>query len=158
MQVIFIDTSIMANILDIPFMNEERSKVMEKLQDMINNSNKYTLILPLATIIETGNHIAHIKDGTIRREKAYKMAELLQKTANNEAPWEWYGRELEDKDLMDIAQKFPNTAMTMKMGIGDLSIIKAYEKYKKNTNSYIKVMIWSLDKHLSENYSIFYNI
>ena len=158
MQVIFIDTSIMANILDIPFMNEERSKVMEKLQDMINNSNKYTLILPLATIIETGNHIAHIKDGTIRREKAYKMAELLQKTANNEAPWEWYGRELEDKDLMDIAQKFPNAAMTMKMGIGDLSIIKAYEKYKKNTNSYIKVMIWSLDKHLSENYSIFYNI
>lgn len=31
------------------------------------------LIMPASTIIETGNHIAHISDGTIRRKIALKF-------------------------------------------------------------------------------------
>ena len=59
-----------------------------------------TLILPVSTIIESGNHIAHIADGHIRREKAIKFQTFLKKTANEEAPWTLYGVTLTKEDLL----------------------------------------------------------
>ncbi len=44
-----------------------------------------TMILPMSTIIESGNHIAHIADGTVRRKKAMEFQTFLRKTARDEA-------------------------------------------------------------------------
>lgn len=33
-------------------------------------------------------------------------------------------------------------------GIGDLSIIRAYEKYQEDITGINKIMIWSVDRHL----------
>ena len=37
----------------------------------------------------------------------------------------------------------------MEMGIGDMSIIRFYEKYKNEVPAVGRIMIWSKDKHLS---------
>ena len=108
-----------------------------------------TLILPLATITESGNHISHIADGNIRREKAVKFQEFLRKTAKEEAPWELYGVGFTKEDLLIIADQFPDCAQKMEMGIGDMSIIRFYEKYKNEVPAVGRIMIWSKDKHLS---------
>ena len=91
-EVYFMDTSILVNILQIPGMSQCQGRVMEDLKDYI--SRKAVLILPLATIIETGNHIAHISNGDIRLKCAKKMATFLQKTVAGEAPWTYNKNEL----------------------------------------------------------------
>ncbi|WP_425058634.1 hypothetical protein SCACP_32910 [Sporomusa carbonis] len=147
MNVRFIDTSILVNILDIPNMNDKHSQVIEEFQAVIKDKSQ-VLILPLATIIETGNHIAHISNGEIRRQKAKRMAAFLENTASGKAPWKYYGKELETDDLLWLAKEFPDNAMRQ-TGIGDLSIIRAYEKYKEEVPAIETIMIWSVDSHLS---------
>ncbi|MBQ3415898.1 MAG: hypothetical protein IJH39_11320 [Clostridia bacterium] len=152
MDVRVIDTSVLLNILDIPNRNANHEEVFKEFKELAESKNE-TLILPLASIIETGNHIAHISDGNIRREKAKLFSIYLKKTANGEAPWEYFGKELDKDDLSIIADEFPSNAM-METGIGDMSIIRAYEKYKQLVPSIGRIMIWSLDGHLqgySEN-------
>ncbi|MFB5762947.1 hypothetical protein [Paenibacillus medicaginis] len=92
MHVSIIDTSILCNIINIPFRNQNHREVIEELTALQQDKQK-TLILPLAAIIETGNHIAHIADGNLRRERAQRMAELIKRTVNDEAPWTYYGKE-----------------------------------------------------------------
>lgn len=146
MNVRFMDTSIVMNLLEIPNMCADVERVKEEFRRIIEN--KETLILPLSTIIESGNHTAHINDGAIRRTKAMKFGEFLKKTANSEAPWTLYGVEITKEDLLTLAEEFPNRALKEQMGIGDMSIIRFYEKYKKTIPAIGKIMIWSTDKHL----------
>ncbi len=101
------------------------------------------------SIVESGNHIAHIADGRIRRERSLIFKEFLEKTANNEAPWKLYGVKLEKDDLLALAEKFPDYALQYEMGLGDMSIIHFYEKYKEETPAVGHIMIWSTDRHLS---------
>ena len=146
MNVRFIDTSIIMNLLEIPEKCQDREIVKNEFNKAIETGD--TLILPVSTIIESGNHIAHIGNGSIRREKALKFKEFLENTANNKSPWQLYGTELKNDDLLYIAKEFPDKALTLNMGIGDLSIIRFYEKYKENVPAIGKIMIWSTDIHL----------
>ena len=147
MRVRFIDTSIIMNILEIPGMCSDAEAVKAEFKDAVENGE--TLILSFPTIIESGNHIAHIKSGTIRRDRALKFQEYLEKTANNEAPWQLYGVKLEKEDLLVLAEKFPVYAQQYEMGLGDMSIIRFYEKYKEETPAIGHIMIWTKDRHLS---------
>lgn len=146
MNVRFIDTSIIMNLLEIPNMCSSAEEVKEEFKAAVEAED--TLILPMATIIESGNHIAHIADGNVRRNKAQEFQRFLRKTANDEAPWKLYGLELKKEDLLELAEVFPDYALTMEMGIGDISIIRFYEKYKKEVPAIEHIMIWSRDKHL----------
>ena len=62
---------------------------MNELKDLLKFSSKNVLILPFATIIETGNHIAHCGDGNIRKKTAGKFCECIDKIIKNEAPWQY---------------------------------------------------------------------
>lgn len=146
MNVRFMDTSILMNLLEVPYMCDEAKKIKEEFAKAVEA--KETLILPMSTIIESGNHIAHIRDGNIRREKALKFQEFFKKTAREEAPWTFYGIEFTKEDLELLADEFPDKALNMKMGIGDMSIIRFYEKYKESTPGIGRIMIWSTDSHL----------
>ena len=147
MRVRFIDTSIIMNLLEIPYMCADAGKIRAEFKMAVENGE--ILILPFSTIIESGNHIAHISDGTIRRARALKFKEFLEKTAKNEAPWKLYGVKLEKDDLLALADKFPDYALKYEMGLGDMSIIHFYEKYKEETPAVGHIMIWSTDRHLS---------
>lgn len=147
MNVHFIDTSVLVNILDIPKMNADRKEVLEEYNDLIKDEGN-TLLLPLATIVETGNHIAHITSGNVRRTKGKEMAGMLRDMANGNAPWDYYEGEITREDLLYFSKVFPDMVM-METGIGDLSIISAYTKYKKEVPAIGFIRIWSLDTHLS---------
>lgn len=148
MRIHFIDTSILVNILDIPGMNQDRETVLNEYQELKVNRN--TFILPLATIIETGNHIAHIDDGNIRRKKGIEFAEMLHKIANDESPWKFFEDEVTREEIAVIANRLPDSVI-YESGVGDLSIIAAYEKYKNNIPAIGYIRIWSMDGHL-KNY------
>lgn len=77
MNVRFIDTSVMANMLKIPGKCNAAESVQEEFKQVIEA--KEVLILPIATIIETGNHIAHIDSGNIRRTIAQNLESIFGK-------------------------------------------------------------------------------
>lgn len=146
MNVSFIDTSIVMNLLEIPQRCQDAKEIKKEFKKAVESDE--VLILPMPTIIESGNHISHIADGNIRREKAIKFQTFLRKTALQEAPWKLYGVEFTSDDLLALAEEFPDYAQKMEMGIGDMSIIRFYEKYKNDIPAIGKIRIWSTDKHL----------
>lgn len=145
MNVKFIDTSVMLNLLEVPDMCNDAKKVKEQWKQ--NLEAKDVLIMPAATIIETGNHIAHIANGNKRREIAGRFGEFLRKTANGEAPWQLYGVKSTKEELLYLADNIEEFA-TREIGIGDMSIIYAYQRYIEETPAIGTIMIWSTDAHL----------
>ncbi|MEG0963478.1 MAG: hypothetical protein RR139_11350 [Lachnospiraceae bacterium] len=151
MRVHFIDTSVFVNIVDVPMMNDQRKEVMAELKSLLKNKDKETMILPFATIIETGNHIAQNGDGQQRRKTAENFCKIIEMTLKGEAPWIYYGEQMRAEDLEAICLEFPDAAMRGE-GFGDLSMINAYNKYKDETPAINEIRIWSLDKHLKDTY------
>lgn len=114
MNVRFIDTSVMANMLKIPGRCNDAESVQEEFKQVLEA--KEVLILPIATIIETGNHIAHIADSNARRSIAGKFGEYLRKTAEGEAPWQLYGIEIDKEGLLYLADHIEENA-SQKIGM-----------------------------------------
>lgn len=146
MNVRFIDTSIMLNLLEVPGSCSEKEKVKQEWAEVLKN--KETLIMPIATIIETGNHIAHISNGNARHTVTEKFKEFLEKTAEEKAPWTLYGNGLDKEEIRYVADHL-NEFTKNCIGIGDMTIIYAFEKYRKEQPAIGTIMIWSTDSHLS---------
>ena len=146
MDVHFMDTSILLNLLNVPHRNQDRPTVWKEFQELAGDPVN-VLILPFAALIETGNHIAHIDDGTLRRQCAKTFAQCLEKTLDGKAPWAFYGQQFEKEDLRRLGEQFPDAA-TREIGFGDLSILRAYETYKARTPAIRRIRIWTTDHHL----------
>ncbi len=60
----FVDTSIFANLLDVPGRAQQRDRVRREQREWA--AARCGLVLPVATVIETGNHIAQLANGQCR--------------------------------------------------------------------------------------------
>ena len=138
-----VDTSIFCEILNIPHMNSSREQVIKKFAELIEQDTSF--LLPMASIYETGNHIAQLSDGGNRRRYAEAFVEEVQKAINGDSPWTIMQVPML-KEVRIWLNQFPNSAMRG-IGMGDLSIIKEWEKtIEQNPNC--RVFIWSLDNDL----------
>ena len=146
----FVDTSILLCLLNMPKFCDDK-KVLDVKNELIRIiKNNETLILPPASILETGNHIAHL-DGNLSRVIAKKFCQYLRDTADNKAPWTLFKIEWKSQDLKIFADKFPDMAM-QGIGFGDMAIIDDFENYKERTPG-VSVRIWAIDKHLNYDYT-----
>ena len=99
------------------------AKVIEEL------ALKTTFVLPLASIIETGNHIAQCPGDPY--DTAISFAELIRKTANNETPWAAFTvqADLWSKDkLNELAVVWPRMAAS-RISLGDATIKDVADYY-----------------------------
>jgi len=71
-----IDTSIFLELLNVPNYNQHRASVLEDFQTYAQPG--CTFLLPMATILETGNHIAQNGDGTMRRKTAIRFVKEVK--------------------------------------------------------------------------------
>ena len=144
MSICLTDTSVFTNFLNVPSKNAHRNEVITRLRELTENGT--TLLLPFATILETGNHIAQNGNGNQRRKCAQDFVKCVQATFQDEAPWgpiafptiEEMGQYLVD---------FPDSA-TRSVGLGDFSIIKDYDKLCTQHQGQ-RVFIWSYDNDLA---------
>lgn len=142
--VLIVDTSIFLNVLDIPNRNQRRREVFEEFRALGTSGSVF--LLPVATVVESGNHIARLPDGRLRRQYARRFCGDVQKALNGESPWSL--APLPDEHSVSLwLEGFPEAAMR-KMGMGDHSIVKAWETACGN-NPYRRVRIWALDGHLT---------
>lgn len=136
-KVLIIDTSILMVWLSVPGFetagidNEWTiDKVSAKLQQEQDNGTCF--ILPIATIIETGNHIAQIKKGDVY-DLVNRFADLLENVANNLTPWTLFTNQSElwtSEQLIDLATQWRQTG-TMKLSLGDATIVKVAQYYQQ---------------------------
>lgn len=141
-----IDTSIFLEILNIPNKVTQNSKIIDLLEEKIKANE--SLFLPMATILETGNHIAQNGDGNLRRQCANQFIIQVEKALKGESPFKPISF-LKSEELQQWLTQFPDYAM-QGVGLGDLSIIHDFNRFCQQ-NKGRRVYIWSLDKHL-QNY------
>lgn len=141
--IVLVDTSILLNVLDVEGRNERRDEVIDELAVRIQDGDH--LFIPLAAIVETGNHIAHVSNGAARRSAAQRFVLAVQGALNSEAPW----KPLQFPEHTALAawlQAFPDSA-SRQIGIGDVSIQHEWAQLcTKFPMS--RVLIWSVDAHL----------
>ncbi len=141
--IVLVDTSILLNVVDVPGRNQQRVDVLGALAIRIEEGDH--LFVPIAAIIETGNHIAHIYEGGLRRPAAKRFVAAVQDALNDVAPWKPLNFP-NHQDLSAWLVQFPDSALR-KVGMGDLSIQHEWthlcHKYPMS-----RVLIWSVDADL----------
>jgi hypothetical protein len=148
-----IDTSVLLNILNVPGRNSDVIQVIKDYGVYVDLG--VTFILPMATIIETGNHIAQNGNGAVRRATATRFCEAVAGAFNGEAPWQ-PSEFPNSAEITSWIHEYPNHAGQNKSptktaegtSFGDLSIIKEYEKCRSKF-SMSEIFIWSLDSDLA---------
>lgn len=138
-----VDTSVLCNILRVPTMDQAGERAEHELREALRQGD--VLLLPIAVIYETGNHIAQNGDGRVRRNVARAFVDLVQKAFSGQVPFTPTPLHDADEMLKWIAD-FPNRAGEG-IGFADLSIVRIFER-QCELNQGRRVLIWSYDRHL----------
>jgi hypothetical protein len=155
-KLLIIDTSVFCVWLDIPernTCNDELGKTLTS-KDIQNKIVDYTtqgyqFVLPMAVIIETGNHIAQIKMQDLRTEKAKQFAEHITKSLDATMPWIAFDNQkalFETENLREMVMTWEGEVYKTQQGqkgisMGDVAIAQV-AKFYQPTN---EVMIFTGD-------------
>ena len=139
-----VDTSIFVEILNVPFKASQPEIITDQVAAKI--LDKESLFLPMATVLETGNHIAQNGNGNQRRQCAERFVKQVQLAIDGESPFKPINF-LEASDMRRWLAEFPQWAI-QGQGLGDLSIKHDWERLCEQ-NPGRRVYIWSLDGHLA---------
>lgn len=134
-KVLIIDTCILCVYLGVPDMDDcgpdddkwNYERVSNKIQTEISNNS--TLVLPMATLIETGNHIAQANGEKF--DVANRLSEIIIKVANEEEPWAAFAFQSKlwnEENLIKLAKTWPKLAV-QGISIGDATIKDVSEYY-----------------------------
>ena len=145
---ILIDTSVMLVILNVPNRANDYDNIMAQFKKKIDAGCSF--FIPLATILETGNHIAQNGDGRQKYICAQRFVKLIEKSLVGITPFKVLQFFTQD-DLREWLYEFPNSAKRSE-SFGDLSIQKdLFRLHEKNPRE--DISIWTLDGHF-DSYSI----
>ena len=139
----FVDTCVLTNLLDVPGFNQKRDEVRRAYEKKIKTND--TFVIPLAVLVETGNHIAQLKGDkyTVAQNFSRLILEAIHGNGNLSLT-----HKISPEQIQEIMEGFPDNAVQQDRGFGDLSIISQFEDYWKNKQPLGKMCIWSLDHHL----------
>jgi len=142
--IVIVDTSVLLNIIDVPGRNQRKAEVLDRLVTLIDHGDH--LFIPMAAIVEVGNHIAHVDNGAQRRGAAERFVNEVRSALADEAPWKPINFP-SNQEVLNWLDAFPDSAMRG-IGMGDLSIRQEWEaccrKYPMS-----RVWVWTLDGDLA---------
>jgi hypothetical protein len=127
-RVLILDTTVLCCLLKIPGKDIagpdddhwDHDRISELLE--LNEGEGSTFVLPLATLIETGNHIAQASQR--RYELAQSFASIIRKAADATSPWAAFADQENlwgTRKLNELADTWPDLA-AQRMTIGDATI------------------------------------
>lgn len=137
-KVLIIDTSILCVWLQVCGMetcgsgeNEITYKdVSGKIEKERENGTIF--VLPLATIIETGNHITHANGDIYKTVGTF--VDLIKASANSDSPWAAFTEQSSlwtAKNLITLADRWKETAASHQ-SLGDASIVEVAKYYDES--------------------------
>lgn len=144
---LLIDSSIMLEYLQVPGKCNKNSGIPKQF-DKLMSSGEYTLYLPIATVFETGRHISQLKkeDGNKRRKIAEYFIKRVKMAIEGRTPFKTL--DWEAAEMSEWLDSYPDFAQAS-ISLGDLSIIKQFEKLCGESPKDLPIKIWSIDKHLA---------
>lgn len=140
MKVLIVDTTILCVWLEVPNMGPCGPKGDEwdlaRVKDKISmEQRKGTLfVLPLATIIETGNHITQANGDIF--DLVNRFADFMIQTAEGNTPWAAFTSQnvlWNEVGLKSLAERWRRTAISGQ-SLGDASIVDVAEYYSQSGN------------------------
>ena len=134
---IVVDTSYWVELFKIPRHYSEAKHLAIKKKFAWAISQKATLYFPLPCVYELANHIAHVRDGTARKN----LAEQLYQTVTNN-PSILVTPACAVDELSKFIESFKKEYVTEGIGLADAAVIDA-AWHLKNPNN--QVYIWTLD-------------
>ena len=97
-------------------------------------------------IVEVGNHIAHVSNGSQRRAAAQRFVREVRSALADEAPWKPVNFP-SNQEVLGWLDEFPDSA-TKGIGLGDLSIKQEWESCCRRY-AMSHVWVWALDGDLA---------
>lgn len=143
MSICLLDTSVFCNIVQVPGRSQQADEVRAQLKSLTRD--RTTFLLPMISILETGNHVGQVSGGSARREAAIRFVAQVHGALQGRAPW-CPTPFLHPDDLRSWLSIFPDSAK-QKCGLGDLVIIQEWER-QRAFHPARRVFIWSFDQHL----------
>ncbi len=147
-----IDTSVLIDLLDLP--NEAHDHAGRVAEADRKRDRGVQFMLPVASVIECGQHIQRVINGHSRRTCAVKFEHVLQQTAEGVAPWTLTPLEWNSEFLNSLLEQRPPFPASLVEGLaqsihemGDLTIIAELRRVRANLN-YVTVDVWTLDQGL----------
>lgn len=138
-KVLIIDTSVLCVWLEIPGMETcgsgkgnlswDKEKVAQKLDNEIQQNT--VLVLPLATVLESGNHITQARSK--QYELAGELAEIMRKAADETSPWAAFAEQAvlwEAEGLKNLADEWQQV-VPQKTSLGDATMKMLAEHYAR---------------------------
>lgn len=135
-KVLIMDTSVLCCLFDVAGKStcgrdgDKWDKA--RIEKLLEDEQGATIVLPLASIIETGNHIAQA--ASRRFETATAFCEKLKHAANANIPWAAFSDQAElwsQENLLKLACGWPSLANTG-LSMGDATIKDVAEYYGKS--------------------------
>lgn len=134
-KVIVLDTSVLCCLLSVP--GKETCGSGEERLDHLTVKAKLKkaegedaiFVLPLASIIETGNHIAQARER--RYETAKALAKIITDAADATTPWAAFTQQLplwDAQGLVSLSKSWPDLAKRQ-LSLGDATIKNVAEYY-----------------------------
>ncbi|MDX2101329.1 MAG: hypothetical protein SF002_02185 [Alphaproteobacteria bacterium] len=124
----------------------EESLISEWGEFEARQQQKEEFLLPFVIILETGHHVAQLRDGGHRFQSAKVFVTAVTAAMDGHAPFQ-ATRFPEATTVRTLLSPFPENAKR-EVSLGDLSIIEEWRdvcaRHRRR-----RVMIWSLDQHLS---------
>lgn len=153
MAVVFIDTSVLCNLLRVPGKAQHQDEVRADYE--MHRATGDTFVLPMAAVIETGNHIEQLEEslGYHRRRCAEGLVNILRLVAGGDEPWvlhelSWDAEYLRRFcDGSDTTPAFVDVATAGAIGGGDLSILIERAQYRERVQGQV-VELWTYDDEL----------
>lgn len=132
-----LDTSVLCVWLQVPGFGNcgpahdlwDYTRIADELALAEKNGEQF--VLPLAVIIETGNHIAQSTGN--RYKTAQSLVDCIQKTATDKSPWVYFGHQTEfweAQKLIELANEWLKH-VPAQSSMGDISIKQVAEYYAK---------------------------
>lgn len=122
--VCLVDTSVLCEILKVPGKHQDHQQHLAELQRRTGRGE--TLLLPMATNLETGNHIGQMRQGGLRFTTAERFVKLVQQAIDGQIPFTPTPF-FQPEQLQAWLAEFPSWA-SRGSGFGDLSIKKEWDR------------------------------
>lgn len=143
MTICIVDTSILVELLNLRGLASRHDELVAELARRAAAGERF--LLPVAVLVETGNHVAQIPDGGSRRRSADDFVRFATISLHGESPF----TPTPLPAIADIAawlSDFPDCAMRG-IGLADRSLIALWDA-QRQLHPRRRVYIWSLDAAL----------
>jgi hypothetical protein len=139
-----VDTSIIHELLNVPGWASRHHELVAVYAERQRRAEAF--LLPMAVLFETGNHIAQLADGSVRRTTAERFRQFARTALAGQSPFT--ATPLPSQlDIATWLEDFPDRAM-QGIGLADRSLIALWEHHRQLHHAR-RVYIWSLDQHLA---------